>query len=348
MSALSLTYPTVTDGVTVVDAVIHNANFPEIQTAVNSIDHTNMGPAGIYASNLLPTTAAQATFGATATGVGYKFLANDATAVPLTVSGVSGQSADIFDVTLTSGGTKAAYVTAAGHLAFGAIASSETSLPWITGDSGATIGLILNVPTGSTNGFRFLVNGSNIAQITAAGALTTNGAIQAIGASAFVVSSALGALSGPSSSNNGDFIGQRTSSTGFLWLGGAASAGGIEWNIANPSGFSIRNAANTGYVTMFGTAFTNSSDATLKANVKPIGYGTATVLSLKPVSFDWKHDGTPSLGFLAQDVQSVLPELVSTDADGIMGVNYAGMIPVLVQAFQDYKAVVDAYMAAHP
>ena len=116
MSELSLTYPTVIDGVTVVDAVIHNANFPEIQTAVNSIDHTNMGPAGIYASNLLPTTAAQATFGATATGVGYKFLGNDSTAVPLTISGVTSQTADLQDWYLTSGGTLAVQITAAGLL----------------------------------------------------------------------------------------------------------------------------------------------------------------------------------------------------------------------------------------
>jgi hypothetical protein len=59
--------------------------------------------------------------------VGYKFLANDTTAVPLTVSGVSGQSADIFDVTLTSGGTKAFVVNSAGVTTLSSLASGNAA-----------------------------------------------------------------------------------------------------------------------------------------------------------------------------------------------------------------------------
>lgn len=94
----------------IVDGVGLNSNFNAIAAAVNNI----------YPSQVLPLTALQATFGATATGVGYKFLANDATATPLAISGVSGQSVDIFDVTLTSGGTKALFVSSAGAVNVGA------------------------------------------------------------------------------------------------------------------------------------------------------------------------------------------------------------------------------------
>ena len=61
-------------------------------------------------------------------------------------------------------------------------------------------------------------------------------------------------------------------------------------------------------------------------------------MALKPVSFDWKHDGSSSLGFLAQDVQSVFPVLVSTDVNGSMGVNYDGIIPVCVATSQEIVA----------
>lgn len=47
-----------------------NANFTAVANAVNSIDNTNIGASGIYASQIIPTTALQAVFGGTQT---YKF-----------------------------------------------------------------------------------------------------------------------------------------------------------------------------------------------------------------------------------------------------------------------------------
>ena len=48
---------------TVIQAAPFNSNFSAVATAVNSIDNTNIGAAGIFASQLIPTTTAQATFG---------------------------------------------------------------------------------------------------------------------------------------------------------------------------------------------------------------------------------------------------------------------------------------------
>mgnify|MGYP003306334350 CR=1 FL=1 len=44
------------------------------------------------------------------------------------------------------------------------------------------------------------------------------------------------------------------------------------------------------------------------------------------------------LGFLAQEVEDVLPELVSTDAEGTKSVNYVGVVPVLVEALKEERA----------
>jgi hypothetical protein len=51
---------------TTINAAPFNANFSALQTCGNSIDNTNIGMAGIYASQIIPTTVGQATFGGSA------------------------------------------------------------------------------------------------------------------------------------------------------------------------------------------------------------------------------------------------------------------------------------------
>ena len=103
----------------------------------------------------------------------------------------------------------------------------------------------------------------------------------------------------------------------------------------------------------------NTSDARLKDNIKPIYYGLTEVMNLKPVSYTWKneHYGKTvvpenekevKLGFLAQDLQKIITEVVQThnwvqdneeDRDHFvkkendkLGVVYSEIIPVLVKA----------------
>jgi hypothetical protein len=47
------------------------------------------------------------------------------------------------------------------------------------------------------------------------------------------------------------------------------------------------------------------------------------------------------LGFIAQEVQTVIPELV-VSSDDKLSVNYTGIIPILTKAVQELKAEVDA------
>ena len=84
---------------TIVDAVALNTNFAAIPTVVNALDYTNIGTTGLTASNLKPTTTAQATFGGT---VGYLYQSPAIGITPLTVNGITGQTADILDVELNS------------------------------------------------------------------------------------------------------------------------------------------------------------------------------------------------------------------------------------------------------
>lgn len=106
----------------IVDAVGLNANFTAIATAVNNI----------YPSQIIPTTTGQATFGGNQP---YLFLAGGAAVTPLTVSGVSGQSAAILQATLTSGGTPVFKVDSTGALL--AFQSAGTGLGTVAPTFGA-------------------------------------------------------------------------------------------------------------------------------------------------------------------------------------------------------------------
>jgi hypothetical protein len=82
-----------------------------------------------------------------------------------------------------------------------------------------------------------------------------------------------------------------------------------------------------------------SSDIRLKENVEEIINGLDKVLNLRGVTFQWKErsaaDDSRHMGFIAQEVEKVAPELVSNDARGYKQVNYANFVAVLTEAVKD-------------
>jgi hypothetical protein len=82
-----------------------------------------------------------------------------------------------------------------------------------------------------------------------------------------------------------------------------------------------------------------TSDQRMKENITPLSEGLETILNLNPVSFNWKNqtDKGKHIGLIAQEVQVLIPEVVDTgdDPDKTLGINYAGMVPVLVKAIQE-------------
>jgi hypothetical protein len=97
-------------------------------------------------------------------------------------------------------------------------------------------------------------------------------------------------------------------------------------------------------------AFNNNSDARFKTNVRPIGAALASVLALRGVRYEWnalgvQHGGkagAPQVGLIAQELEKVYPELVSTDKDGYKAVNYAQLTPVLLEALKEQQAQIEA------
>jgi hypothetical protein len=102
------------------------------------------------------------------------------------------------------------------------------------------------------------------------------------------------------------------------------------------------------YVSSSGTSWTTNSDARLKTNVQDLSYGLSTVLSLSPKKYEYKNNAEKScLGFIAQDVVSIIPEIVDApkDADEMMGIEYQSLVPVLVKAIQEQQAIIESLKA---
>jgi hypothetical protein len=87
------------------------------------------------------------------------------------------------------------------------------------------------------------------------------------------------------------------------------------------------------------------SDALLKENISTLEDPLAKVMQIRGTEYDWK-DGHKSfkghdIGVIAQDVEKVLPEAVSTKPDGTKGVHYNKLIPLLIEAVKDLSKQVD-------
>ena len=103
---------------------------------------------------------------------------------------------------------------------------------------------------------------------------------------------------------------------------------------------------STGLLTT--TDYNSSSDKRLKKSIKTVGSALDKVGALRGVTFTWKDSNTPAIGMIAQEVQEVLPEVVTTDDDGYMGIKYTNVIGVLVEAIKELKADFEAYKKTHP
>ena len=105
------------------------------------------------------------------------------------------------------------------------------------------------------------------------------------------------------------------------------------------------------------------SDARAKKNIEPLQNGFNSIMKLRPVTYKWKsradipesvrnlstqdksincgNDNTTQYGFLAQEVEQIVPDAVITDEEGHKLINYTAIIPMLVQAVQELQMTVE-------
>jgi hypothetical protein len=96
-------------------------------------------------------------------------------------------------------------------------------------------------------------------------------------------------------------------------------------------------------------AYNTTSDYRLKTDVTPINDALSTIGALNPISFTWV-DGRKDDGFLAHEMQAIIPNCVTGEKDAVdedgnpvyQQMDNSGVIPFLVKAIQELKAIVDA------
>jgi flagellar capping protein FliD len=97
--------------------------------------------------------------------------------------------------------------------------------------------------------------------------------------------------------------------------------------------------------TVMAYSYQTASDARYKTNVHTFPNALDTLLNLRGVTYDWKREefkdkhfkAGKQIGFIAQEVEKVLPELVHTDRDGYKSVAYVNVVPVLVEAIKQQQ-----------
>jgi len=92
-------------------------------------------------------------------------------------------------------------------------------------------------------------------------------------------------------------------------------------------------------------AYNNLSDVNWKKNIQDITYGLDKILQLKPITFNWLNEDYGdriNIGFIAQEVEEIIPNMVTTAEDGTKSLAITDLIPVLTKAIQEQQAIIES------
>ena len=104
------------------------------------------------------------------------------------------------------------------------------------------------------------------------------------------------------------------------------------------AGTGIRNVNSTAT-----GALTNAtSDARLKENIFEIQSGLDKVMAMRPITYTWKdtdfYGDQTEMGFIAQEMREICPEVVGENSDGMLSLDYAKLVAVQAKAIQELAA----------
>jgi hypothetical protein len=126
-------------------------------------------------------------------------------------------------------------------------------------------------------------------------------------------------------------------------------------NTYYPDVYDNNAGATVGYIQAgtSSTSFVTSSDYRLKDNVAPMTDALSKVALLKPCTYTWKESGEASQGFIAHELQEVVPECVTGEKDAVnedgsikaQGIDTSFLVATLTAAIQELKAEVDSLKA---
>jgi hypothetical protein len=95
------------------------------------------------------------------------------------------------------------------------------------------------------------------------------------------------------------------------------------------------------------------SDMRYKKNIVLLSNSLSKVLKIQGVNYDWKTTefpekqfvNTQQIGFIAQDMEKIYPEMVITDKEGYKSVDYSRLTPVLVEAMKEQQKIIEEQKA---
>jgi hypothetical protein len=181
-------------------------------------------------------------------------------------------------------------------------------------------------------------------------------------------------LFGTTTSNGSTTERMRIDSSGTLFIGATSSPSGTQRLVLTANGSAgiepmlfnelrstsatenyvlfYRNGSQVGSITntLSATAYVTSSDYRLKENITPMTGALAIVAQLKPVTYKWKVDGSDGQGFIAHELQEVVPNAVvgskdAIDSDGkpkYQGIDTSFLVATLTKAIQEQQALIES------
>ena len=153
-----------------------------------------------------------------------------------------------------------------------------------------------------------------------------------------------------------------SSSSKYSIISKTSSSTGAPAAFANSSGTIVGEIGTNGSSTTYST----SSDYRLKENIQPMTNSLEKVAQLKPVTYTWKIDGSAGQGFIAHELQAVVPDCVKGEKDATevvdikdeegnvigqetkpkyQGVDTSFLVATLTAAIQELKAELDTTKA---
>ena len=131
-----------------------------------------------------------------------------------------------------------------------------------------------------------------------------------------------------------------------------AASGGIVYNSFNTlNGFQFRANGNVTRMEIYSSGnawlqgtLNQNSDLRLKKEIHQLQNSLQKITKLNGYNYYWKDakaDNSLQTGLLAQEVQKLFPQLVKEDKDGMLSVNYSGLIPVLIESIKEQQQQID-------
>ena len=322
------------------------------------------GGTGSATQNFVDLTTDQTVVGAKTFSDNLTVNANESISGNQTVGGTLGVTGTTTVDVLSAGATTLSSNTVSGNETVGGTlgVTGATTLSSNTVSGNETVGGTFGV-TGTTTVDVLSAGATTLSSNTVSGDETVGGTLGVTGTTTVAVLSA-GATTLSSNTVSGDeTVGGTLGVTGITTVAvlsagattlssntvsGDETVGGT-LGVTGTSSFGTVNVVN---LTVSGT-FTNNSDKRLKRNIEPLTNSLQTVMQLNPVSYEKKANLTSTdylikeNGFIAQDLQKVLPILVNTDKskDSLLSINYVAIIPILTQAIQEQQKQIEALKA---